>query len=420
MRRTALLLATMALALMLASGVAFSQSTPTTGSLDATTLSTGKCIPGNQASAKDPRSITIMTRNLYLGADLDPVIAAASTGGDVFKAVSDTWATIVGTDFNTRAEVLADEIEATEPMLVGLQEVTLYRTGPPDSFSSHPTPAEHVEYNYLQILLDALDKRGLHYAPVALPEHDPIPEDPTKNTNNFDAELPGDTDIRPGPNHVNPQDIRITDYDVILKRTDLPASQPQPQFTNPQTGHFAKNVTLPIGVALKRGWGSVDVTLGGQTFRFINTHLEPESTDERVNAIQVAQGQEILDGPVAEAAETNLPVILAGDFNSRAGGGGTLTYSKLIDAGFKDAWSVTHPGELGNTWGHEEDLLNKKVNLTQRLDLVLFRDGNPADGLPDVLCASDADVVGDELQDRTTSGLWPSDHAGVVATLRGE
>jgi hypothetical protein len=109
-------------------------------------------------------------------------------------------------------------------------------------------------------------------------------------------------------------------------------------------------------------------------------------------------------------------VILAGDFNSRAGGGGTPTYSNLIGAGFKDAWSVTHPGELGNTWGHDEDLLNNRVNLTQRLDLVLFRDGNVGG-----LCASDADIVGDELSDRIrASGLWPSDHAGVVATLRGE
>jgi hypothetical protein len=71
---------------------------------------------------------------------------------------------------------------------------------------------------------------------------------------------------------------------------------------------------------------------------------------------------------------------------------------------------------LGNTWGHDEDLLNTTVDLTQRLDLVLFRDGGSEDGL----CALDADVVGEELDDRTPSGLWPSDHAGVVATLRGE
>jgi hypothetical protein len=28
-----------------------------------------------------------------------------------------------------------------------------------------------------------------------------------------------------------------------------------------------------------------------------------------------------------------------------------------------------------------------------------------------------ADVVGEELSARTPSGLWPSDHAGAVATL---
>jgi hypothetical protein len=29
-----------------------------------------------------------------------------------------------------------------------------------------------------------------------------------------------------------------------------------------------------------------------------------------------------------------------------------------------------------------------------------------------------ATVIGDELQDRTESGLWPSDHAGVVAKIQ--
>jgi hypothetical protein len=68
-------------------------------------------------------------------------------------------------------------------------------------------------------------------------------------------------------------------------------------------------------------------------------------------------------------------------------------------------------GELGNTWQHAPDLRNKAVNVTRRLDLGLVRDG---------FCALDADVVGEELTDSTPSGLWPSDHAGVVATLRVE
>jgi len=377
----------MALALMLASGVAFSQSSPT-GGLDATTLSTGECMSDNQASAKDPRPITVMTRNLYLGADLDPVFAAVSTGdpGTIVQATTKAWATIQATNFPERAGALADEIGDSDPLLVGLQEVTKYRTAPADG---SPLPnATKVKYDFLEILLKELDERNLHYAPVTIQE-------------NADGELTGITDE-------GLTDIRLTDRDVILARTDVSASQLQ--LSNPQGGNFEKVNSVPIPV--KRGWVSIDVTLRGQTFRFINTHLEPEkSTDPKdpvVNEIQVAQGNELLSGP----ADTNLPVILAGDFNSRAGGGGTDTYSNLIRAGFKDAWSATHPGELGNTWGHAENLLNTTVNLTQRLDLVLFRKN---------LCAFQADVVGDELKDRIRpSGLWPSDHAGVVVTLRGE
>ena len=47
-------------------------------------------------------------------------------------------------------------------------------------------------------------------------------------------------------------------------------------------------------------------------------------------------------------------------------------------------------------------------NLTQRLDFV-FHDGS--------FVVEDTDVVGDELADITPSGLWPSDHAGVVASF---
>ncbi len=147
------------------------------------------------------------------------------------------------------------------------------------------------------------------------------------------------------------------------------------------------------------------ITSDGHKFRFINTHLEQEGF---FDPYQVAQGNEILSG----LSNTSLPVILVGDYNSRADGTGTPTYSNLTGAGFTDAWSATHPGELGNTFGHEPLLLNTTVNLTQRLDLVLFR-GSPSNSLR----ALDADVVGDGLGDRTPSGLWPSDHAGLMATL---
>jgi endonuclease/exonuclease/phosphatase family metal-dependent hydrolase len=50
-----------------------------------------------------------------------------------------------------------------------------------------------------------------------------------------------------------------------------------------------------------------------------------------------------------------------------------------------------------------------RAPLTKRVDLVLTRGGF------DTVSAA---VVGEQLADRTPSGLWPSDHAGVVATLQ--
>jgi hypothetical protein len=342
--------------------------------------------PADQAA----RAVTVMTRNLYVGADLFPLTGAISTGDPsaIIEAVSAVWAGVLSTNFPERAEALADEIARAQPLLVGLQEVSLFRTGAPDSFFGNPTRAEHVELDYLEILLRELNERGLRYAPVAV-------------TQNVDAELTGF--VAPGVL----RDIRLTDRDVILARTDLPASQLR--LSNIQAANFATNLTVPVGGTGQFftnlcGWGAVDVKVRGKTFRFINTHLQVESPNPVANAIQVAQARELLTGP----ASTPLPVILVGDFNSRADGTGTATYSVLRGAGFDDVWSQTHPDELGNTFGHDADLRNTTVNFTQRIDLVLYR-GDPR--------PFDADVVGDELPDRTPSRLWPSDHGGVVATL---
>ncbi len=42
--------------------------------------------------------------------------------------------------------------------------------------------------------------------------------------------------------------------------------------------------------------------------------------------------------------------------------------------------------------------------------------GHDEDGYVDAVAGS-GDIVGEELNDRTDSGLWPSDHAAVVVTL---
>jgi hypothetical protein len=364
MKRLITIALSIILALVVAAPIASGQSSVTTQSTNVEDPIRG--LPTTLVAAPDrptdSQHITVMSRNLYLGANLDQAIAAIFSGDPdaISQAATETWASVMATNFPERAEVLADEIAHSQPQLVGLQEVSLYRTGLPDTFSENPTPARRVRLDYLEILLQELHERNLHYAPVAV-------------TRNFDVENPGYT--APGVL----QDIRLTDRDVILARTDLPASELK--LSNVQTANFRTNASLPIGttgqsITILRGWGSVDVKVRNKQFRFINTHLEQ--------------------------------VILVGDYNSRADGTGTPTYSNLTGAGFTDAWSVTHPGELGNTFGHEPLLRNTTVNLTERIDFVLFRGS---------VSAVDADVVGDELGDGTPSGLWPSDHAGLMARI---
>ena len=106
-----------------------------------------------------------MTRNLYLGADLAPAIGAPSLEAFV-AATGQILREVTANDFPTRAEGLAQEILEKKPDLVGLQEVALWRTGPPSlaPLLGGPGPnATTVRYDYLQLLLDQLNKGKKRY-----------------------------------------------------------------------------------------------------------------------------------------------------------------------------------------------------------------------------------------------------------------
>ena len=145
--------------------------------------------------------------------------------------------------------------------------------------------------------------------------------------------------------------------------------------------------------------------LKGKKFRFLTTHLEVEG----FAATQEAQAQEFLAGP----ARTRGTVIATGDFNSAADPGPTddttTTYADLTSGWFKDAWWA-NPGDPGFTCCQNGTLSNPTSQLASRIDLVLTRGR---------VSTRSARVVGDTLIPGATSlPLWPSDHAGVVATLR--
>jgi endonuclease/exonuclease/phosphatase family metal-dependent hydrolase len=317
---------------------------------------------------KGDHELTVMTRNLYLGTDLNPIFAATSQPA-LFAAAGAAYAQSQANDFPARAQAIADEIAAAEPDLVGLQEAMLFRTDvPPDGPAS---PAETVSYDYVQILVDALAQRGLDYRAVS-------------TFTGTDAELPAG--LPPT------KDVRLTDRVVVLVR-----DSGKLHVSNPQSGAYPTALTVSTAVGplrLPRGWASVDVQISGRSFRFVTTHLDAFS-----GAIRNAQAAQLVAGPAA----TDMPVILVGDTNS---GPGTDmgAYNVLTGGGFADAW-VASP----ITCCFKNDLHNPDPTLTKRVDLVLTKGG------VDFIAG---DVVGEDPADRTASGLWPSDHSGVVMTLR--
>ena len=328
--------------------------------------------------AAPPRTVTVLTYNVFLGTDLNPIFQARSVQ-QLFGAVATGWAQIQANDFRARARAIARLIAQAKPDLVGLQEAELYRTQtPPDG---PLTPATRVAYDYVAILLAALRARGAAYRAVVL-------------ASNVDAELPAGVPAQ--------LDVRLNDRVAILARVER---KPRFSLSSPQVGHFATRLTVQtVGgpILVPRGWASVDVQpVGGRPFRFVTTHLEAFSRE-----INVAQGTELLQGPAATA----LPLVLVGDFNSRADRTGTPTYGNLVAGGLGDAWSERYPGTPGLTCCHQDDLRASPPDLGSRIDLVLTRGAfRPLRGA----------VIGEEQRDRAgAGGLWPSDHAGLWLTLR--
>ena len=138
----------------------------------------------------------------------------------------------------------------------------------------------------------------------------------------------------------------------------------------------------------------------GRKFRFATTHLEADSAGVRsLQAIDM----------IAGGGSTDLPLVFVGDFNVTATNASDTTYGQFLAAGFVDAWTRKRPLDPGLTCCQAPNLLNPASLFDRRIDLVLFRGAFQVE---------DIRLVGEKVSDKTPSGLWPSDHAGVVATLR--
>jgi hypothetical protein len=115
--------------------------------------------------------------------------------------------------------------------------------------------------------------------------------------------------------------------------------------------------------------------------------------------------------------------ILMGDLNSDAEAepgepSHTDTYANLTDAGWVDVWEAApHPRRVK---GYTCCVVDRPEPRTpdERIDFVLVQGDDITGDIRDDRTLYLANVVGTRRFDRTPSGLWPSDHGGIVASIR--
>jgi endonuclease/exonuclease/phosphatase family metal-dependent hydrolase len=312
-------------------------------------------------AAKRTSDVRVMTRNLFLGTDLIPLVSA-EPGDEFERAAGSVFNQVLATDPDARMKVVAGEIASAKPDLVGLQEVTLWRTGP----KNDPAPATDVRVDYLGTLRKELAARGARYRVVA-------------DQRSLSLEGPTDQGV----------DVRFTDGNVVLARKGV-------KVTRARSADFENRLVIPtkaVGdVVVNRSYNQLDATVRGAKIHFVNAHLEAYSPDIRLD-----QAKELVRGPLRSKRKT----ILVGDLNS----GPDLEkpedrppYAAIAKAGFKPARTKREQCCFNDDlktgdWDHIVDwvLTKPKIRLVRSFVTGLTK---------------------------TPSGLYPSDHGGVVSVLR--
>ncbi|HET8975775.1 MAG TPA: endonuclease/exonuclease/phosphatase family protein [Solirubrobacterales bacterium] len=374
---------------------------------------------------KKGQVVKVMTRNLYLGADLGPALSAPSQQAFI-EANGQILRQVDATNFPVRAKALASEIKQRDPDLVGMQEVALWRTGP---FDLNPPVtgipvASDVKYDFLQLLLTELNSgkcakpkgkgkgKGKGKSAKSKASCDRYRVAIAKNE--FDFEAPADYDGNPATGVFGGEiNGRLTMRDVILVRDGAGV-----KVSKPISGTFPTLLRVNVSglnVNVTRGWTALDARVrGSEQFRFVNLHHEAfdSSPSNGTN-----QGTTVGQGEVREAqakslvapggpANTKLPVILLGDLNSDddtvGNDGDVLAYNALVAAGLRPvdtsnplSCCLSDPNLVGGSLADFDHHIDHVMTDSKA---IRFRRGFITGRAP-------------------VSGLWPSDHNGVTSEL---
>ncbi len=368
---------------------------------------------------KKGHQLTVMTRNLYLGADLSPALNASTVNGAV-DAAYQIEQQVHRTKFpSVRAALLANEIKKRKPDVVGLQEAALWRTGPydPSAITGSPkaTQVDPQGGDFLTDLLNQLNK-GKGKKGKNGKGSKPLRYKIAVVKTEFDYELPvnqgsGGLTVCPAQCH----NERLTMRDAILVKKGVKTS-------NASSGTFGTLLRVLVGgvlpVDVTRGWAAVDIKANGRKLHVVDSHFEAfdsgssnqtnKGTTVPKGGVREAQAKELIapSGP----ASSKFPTVLLGDFNSdspvhgdQVDPGDALAYRALLAGGWSER--AFTPPPFGCCI-QDPNLSNpSNAGVTHRVDHVMsntkkikFKKGG--------------------LTTTYANGLWSSDHYGVWSQLQ--
>lgn len=383
------------------------------------------------ASADEPYDITVMSRNIYLGADVGVALELIP---DFPAAAQFMWDQMRKTQFENRVEKLANEAAQERPELIGIQEATIW-------YCKKNLWSKKVEvFNFLDQYIAATKKTGVGYSLASAAGVEAF------NPGYSIAAIPYLTKVKDAATFQpifgsESAACGFTIGDAILVRDDVAGDVLQVGNSEFKDAYSI----VPTIMTIYRGYTWVDFKVRDSVVRVASTHLESIWDEDEVpnSAKQAAQ-------LISDLGGAAMPLIVMGDFNAdyrdprptnaanpglqpvvgkscpNSGAAECNAYAAMIAAGFTNS-SPDAKDPRYFTWGAAA-LLNgpdtARVNaakefgnqygFTDRLDYIFTKN---------VYATVSTKLIGNVYPDG--SSIWDcglekcfaSDHAGIVSTI---
>ena len=366
------------------------------------------------ANAAEP-TVTVMSRNLYLGSDVG---VAMELIPDFPAAAQFMWEQVKKTDFSKRAPVLAAQIRAENPDVIGIQEATTWYCKK-NLFSK-----KVAVFNFTDSLLKELNDE------YVIPTKDSVS---AFNPGYSIAPVPYLTKVNDAETF---QPLFGTDSAAcgfeIGDTLFIKSSLANKVLKVGNTEYVDTYTIVPTLMTIYRGYTWADINIAGIPTRFVSTHLE-SIWDENKAPNAAKQATQL----ISDLSETKMPVIVIGDFNSDprdprpkgaanpglqptasdecpADSNKCNAYKLMREAGFADSGpDASDPSTY--SWGMDALLtgpdpirlkaaqeMGNKYGFTDRLDYIFSKNG---------VEVTTSRIIG-------MTAPYASDHAGVVSEFK--